>query len=93
MREEVPIVNKPRRACLFMPPAPKGVLRELFIIQSSFLPMDIEVERCLDNYFIRTNAPLSSYRKRKCGYALISTSTPEGRSSFERASTVLEEEV
>jgi hypothetical protein len=45
VREEVPVVNKPRRACSYVPPTPKGELRNLIIYQRSFLVPPDTIER------------------------------------------------
>lgn len=65
---EVPEVNKPRRACLYVK----------FYIQKPELLFQLRLGGSLLNQFYQ---------------ALISTSTPEGKSNLLKASTVLDDDV
>ena len=104
-REEVPIVNKPRRACSYF----KSTII-LVLIEGNKIKIQIPVVQLLfisaafsvfTNWqmILRTFTFIFPRRPRfipkivvGC-YAFISTSTPEGRSSLLKASTVREEEV
>ena len=91
--EEVPIANKPRRACLYVPPPTPGRGFEVnfLFIRAALFPggswqMKIIYKELVFAYSLQLKAN-SFYQ------ALISTSTPDGRSNLLSASTVLEEEV
>jgi len=86
---EVPAVNKPRRACLYVTFCFKA--EHLLVYQSSFLLIRSELRDDL-LLIVRTFFPFHFPSGDKA-YALISTSTPEGKSNLLNASTVLEEEV
>ena len=90
---EVPAVNKPRRACLYVASQTSryiGRLKKIMICSELFSPdLNWDWEMIL---IIRTFA-MFPFKGRGFFYALISTSTPEGKSNLLSASTVLEEEV